>query len=80
MVAESQETGAIHRLDVEGHLVLINPVAWQTWEIDDRKTFTATLAMYCDQHGAAHGRYVDIIDDRSGKKLAHYGPAGAELY
>ena len=80
MVAESRDIGAIDRLDLEAHTVHVKLQAWQTWEVDDRKTFTTMLALYCDQHSATRGRYVDVIDNRSGKTLARYRPSGVELF
>lgn len=80
LVAESQDVGAIKSLDADAHVVRVNPVAWATWELSDKQTFTATLAIYCDQHGSVHGKYVDIIDDETGRKVGHYGPSGFEVY
>ena len=80
MVAESLSIGAIHRIDVNSHTVYMNPAAWTTWESAERETFTTTMALYCDQHSTAHGRYVDVIDDNTGKKLAHYSPTGYETF
>ena len=80
LVAESQDVGAIKHLDVDAHQVRVNPVAWATWEASDKQTFTATLAIYCDQRGSVHGKYVDIIDDETGKRVGHYGPSGFEIF
>jgi hypothetical protein len=79
MVEESKSVGAIRRVDPDAHEVWVNPEAWALWDTSDRQTFTASLALYCDQRGKTHGRYVEIIDDRTGKPLARYGPGGFEL-
>jgi hypothetical protein len=80
MVAESQDIGAIHRIDLAAHRVHVNPAAWTLWELDDRKTFTTSMAIYCDQHSSVHGKYVDIIDDITGKTLAKYASSGVQLF
>ncbi len=80
LVAESLDVGAIKRLDADAHQVRVNPVAWTTWDASAKQDFTATLAMYCDQHGSVHGRYVDVIDDETGKTVGRYGPSGFEVF
>jgi hypothetical protein len=80
MVIESQSIGAIRRLNLDTHEVHVNPTAWATWDASDKQTFTATLALYCDQRGSTHGRYVDIIDDLTGRRLARYDDNGYTLF
>ena len=80
LVLESLDVGAIKSLDVDAHEVRVNPVAWTTWDAAAKQDFTATVAIYCDQHGSVHGRYVDVVDDATGKKVAHYGPSGLEIF
>jgi hypothetical protein len=79
-VAESQQSGVIHRVDIDTHDVQVNPLVWALWDADTKKAFAVTVAIYCELHGRGHGQYVDVIDSQSAKKLAHYGPLGFEVF
>jgi hypothetical protein len=80
LVEEGTRTGVIARVDVNGHEALVNPISWAIWNADTKKAFTMGLAIYCDHQSAYHGIYVDILDSQSGKKIAHYGPWGFEVF
>jgi hypothetical protein len=80
VVAENLDIGAIQRIDIDEHVVRVDPVAWQTWDAGDKQAFTATVAIYCDQHSANHGKHVTVIDARTGMKLGEYGPDGFRAF
>jgi hypothetical protein len=79
-VQESVETGTIQRVDVQAHKVLVNSLVWAIWNADAKEAFTTTLAYYCAQHVGSDLHYVDVIDGQSGRKLAHYGVWGFEVF
>lgn len=79
-VEKAQKAGLIHRLDANMHKVQVNPVAWAYFDADAKKGFAASLAAYCDMNSSYTGRWVDIIDGQSGKKLAAWGPLGFTVY
>jgi predicted nucleic acid-binding Zn ribbon protein len=81
MVEASLRDGGIKRISVAGHEVLINPLVWAAIDADEKRGLTKAAATYCDQHGTRSGvLFVDVIDSQSGKKLAHYGPTGFEVF
>lgn len=75
-VEKSQALGLIHRVDVDSHSVQVDPTMWRYFDADAKKTFAISLAAYCDLTGQYHGRYVEVIDSQSGKRVAKYGPFG----
>ena len=81
MIARSLADGGLKRVDYAAHEMLINPVAWAAVDADGKRNLTKGFAVYCDYRGEQRGLfYADIIDAQSGKKLAHYGPKGFEVF
>jgi hypothetical protein len=39
-----------------------------------------SAAIYCALHTSSDVQYVDVFDSQSGKKLAHYGPLGFQVF
>jgi len=67
----------------------VDPLVWLVWDANAKKAFVETLAVYCQLHdGTSHtlflgvdtARIVTVIDVQSGRKLAHYSPAGFEVF
>jgi hypothetical protein len=79
-VKAALNAGAIRRVDTGRHEVQVNPLAWAGLDADGKKAFTVNLATYCAQHAHLPLHYVDVIDSQSGKKLAHYGAWGFEVF
>jgi hypothetical protein len=63
-----------------GHEVHVSPLAWALWNARSKEGFAASAAIYCAARTASGLQYVDVIDSQSGKKLAHYGPFGFEVF
>ena len=80
VVSKATAKGLIHRLDVNGHQVQVNPVLWGYFDTETKRGFALSLAAYCDLNGSSHGRYVDVIDSQTGKKIASYGATGFEVF
>ena len=78
VVSKAREKGLIRGLDVDRHRVEIDPVLWTHFDADTKRGFALSLAAYCDLKGSEQGRYVDVIDNRTGRKIAAYGAAGFE--
>jgi hypothetical protein len=74
VVSKAKAKGLIQRLDVNGHQV--NPVLWRYFDAETKRGFALSLAAYCDLNGSPHGRYLDVIDSQTGKKIASYGATG----
>jgi len=79
-VEKSLSTGVIKRVNAAGHEVLVNPIAWAVWDADAKKAFTETLAKYCDLKQPSGALFVDVFDAQTGKKVAHYGPFGFQVF
>ena len=80
VVSKATAKGLIQRLDVNVHQVQVNPVLWGYFDAETKRGFAMSLAAYCDLNGSSHGRYVDVIDSQTGKKIASYGATGFEVF
>lgn len=78
-VDRATKAGLIHKLDVSGHTVQVNPLAWAAFDVDGKKGFTRSLAVYCGVNDG-NRRYVSVIDANTGKTLADSYGLGATLY
>ncbi len=79
VVSNATAKGLIHRLDVNAHQVEVT-VLWNYFDADTKRGFALSLAAYCDLKGSDHGRYVDVIDSQTGRKIASYGAMGFEEF
>lgn len=79
-VEHARTAGLIHRLDANAHLVQVSPLAWAAFDADAKRGFAISLAAYCDLNSADRGRFVDIIDAQSGKKIAEYSGGRFSVY
>jgi hypothetical protein len=80
VVSKATAKGLIQRLDVNRHQVQVNPVLWGYFDAETKRGFAMSLAAYCDLNGSSHGRYLDVIDSQTGKKIASYGAMGFEVF
>jgi hypothetical protein len=79
VVSKAQAKGLIRRLDADRHQVDVDPILWAYFDADTKRGFALSLAAYCDLKSSEQGRYVDVIDSRTGRKIASYGAAGFEI-
>ena len=79
-MSKAKAKGLIHRLDENGHQVDVDPILWMHFDADTQRGFALSLAAYCDLKGSSPGRYVDVIDSRTGRKIASYGATGFESF
>jgi hypothetical protein len=80
VVSSATAKGLIHRLDADTHRVEVDPALWARFDADTQRGFALSLAAYCDLKGSSPGRYVDLIDSRTARKIASYGAAGFERF
>jgi hypothetical protein len=80
VVSKATAKGLIHRLDVNAHQVEVDPALWARFDADTQRGFALSLAAYCDVKGSSPGRYVDVLDTRTARKIASYGAAGFERF
>ena len=80
VVSNATAKKLIHRLDVNAHRVDVDPALWAHFDAGTQRGFALSLAAYCDLKGSAPGRYVDVIDSRTARKIASYGAAGFERF
>jgi hypothetical protein len=79
-IEESKRTGVISRLDVKVHKVWVKPLVWAIWNAEAKEGFAVSAAIYCADQTSSDLQFADVIDSQSGKKLAHYGPLGFDVF
>ena len=79
IVSKAEAKGLIRRLDADRHQVDVDPILWTHFDAGTKRGFALSLAAYCDLKGSEQGRYVDVIDSRTGRIIASYGATGFEI-
>ena len=79
-VLKNTESGTIQKIDVEFHKVYVNPLIWNLTNVEQKEHFTKMLALYCSFQSSYTGKYIDVFDYQSGKKLAKQGLLGFKVY
>ena len=73
-----RDTGFLTKFNIDLNQAWVEPSLWHALNYDTKQGIAATLAAYCDARGSQG--YVNIIDNRSGKKLAKYSSWGFTVY
>jgi len=79
-VNSAVEIGFIKKLDSENHEVYVDLLIWNASNIETKENFTISMALYCSFNSSFEGKWVDIYDYQSGKKLAKYSIWGFKVY
>lgn len=70
LVAASESTGQIARWSCVGNEAYVNPSTWAVFNVDEKKGMAISMAAICEAENS--GRYIDIFDHQSGRKLARF--------
>lgn len=73
-ISELREVGIITRISFNNNEVQVNRLLWESIPLDAKKGVTLACAAYMKAHGQSS--WVDLVDNRTGRKLATHGAWG----
>lgn len=74
----AKQKGLVKDIKLSNRLVYVDGDLWKSLPYETKQTFLYCFAGYMSEK--KRGEYVDVKDYNSGKKYAHGGPLGSQIY
>ena len=78
VIQKCKNLGLLIKIDTDGNRAWVNMYIWNNLDYDAKKNYASIFAEYCEVMGDSS--WCDILDSKSGKKLAKHSSWGFKVY